>query len=86
LISVIAALVILCLPLRKQRLGNENQPYFSWVALLVLEWVRIIVTSGSRAYLLFKIRLLKLQIIRLPLYNTLFSLGFYHGQCIVYLV
>jgi glycine betaine transporter len=35
LISVIAALVILCLPLRKQRLGNENPAYsFSWVALL----------------------------------------------------
>jgi glycine betaine transporter len=36
LISVIAAVVILCLPLRKQRLGDEKPAYsyFSWVALL----------------------------------------------------
>ena len=36
LISVIAALVILFMPLRKQRLGNEKPAfsYFSWVALL----------------------------------------------------
>jgi hypothetical protein len=49
--------IILCLPLRKQRLGNENQLILILAGLLyctVLEWVRIIVTSGSRAYLLFK--------------------------------
>lgn len=36
LISVIAAVVILFMPLRKQRLGNEKPAfsYFSWVALL----------------------------------------------------
>ena len=36
LISVLAAVVILFLPLRKQRLGNEKPAfsYFSWVALL----------------------------------------------------
>jgi glycine betaine transporter len=36
LISVIAALIILCMPLRKQRLGAEKPAYsyFSWVALL----------------------------------------------------
>jgi hypothetical protein len=41
LISVIAALVILCLPLRKQRLGNENQLILILAGLLyctVLEW------------------------------------------------
>jgi choline-glycine betaine transporter len=43
LISVIAALVILCLPLRKQRLGNENQLILILAGLLyctVLEWVQ----------------------------------------------
>jgi glycine betaine transporter len=36
LISVIATLIILCMPLRKQRLGAEKPAYsyFSWVALL----------------------------------------------------
>jgi glycine betaine transporter len=41
--SVIAALVILCLPLRKQRLGNENQLILILAGLLyctVLEWVQ----------------------------------------------
>jgi glycine betaine transporter len=42
LISVIAALVILCLPLRKQRLGNETQLILILAGLLctVLEWVQ----------------------------------------------
>jgi glycine betaine transporter len=55
LISVIAALVILCLPLRKQRLGNENQLILILAGLLYVQYwngFRIIVTSGSRAYLL----------------------------------
>jgi hypothetical protein len=66
----------------------KTNSYFSWVALLY--------STGMGSGLLLRavqeptyyliIRLLKLQIIRLPLYNTLFIGDLHHGQCIVYLV
>jgi hypothetical protein len=57
LISVIAALVILCLPLRKQRLVMKNQLILILAGLLyctVLEWVQDYCYERFRAYLLFK--------------------------------
>lgn len=91
LISVIAALVILCLPLRNQRFCNEKPAYsyFSWVALLY--------STGMGSGLLLRAVQEPTYYLNNPpvetannkvtaLQYTFFIGASHHGQCIVYLV
>jgi glycine betaine transporter len=89
LISVIAALVILCLPLRKQRLVMKTQLILILAGCFIVQYwngVRIIVTSGSRAYLFKQSAIETANNKVTALQYTFFHWDLHHGQCLFGLI